>query len=391
MDFLEMDFDPGPSCDAESDESSANIDLKECGDFAENSDNFNRVEIKPSSEYQKKDLVNEQTNQEPSCSKSNFSNSVVESRSNTDLNNVFEPKPGCSKSNTDNCCYELTSACSKSDSSLTREFSNILPQESQPSSSKSENNIFCRKRSNDLQNNLSILNKTILLDTKVTSEQNMFSSNKSFPINRTTDDVSENNINSPWIPKHPSRCTKACKLTQDSKGHHSAGGDLISWSENILPTSSSENRLNSSSSLYHSTMEKKLVLDKQPSNVESSIEKTMIWTEQEAALKQITQISTSACGATAVINVLQALGFDIPSNERVVECVPTRLRANASPLLKYLQSRSCAGSTHRDLILGLEKLTDGSVYARFFHMFPERYINLSSWLSFWIKKGNNIF
>lgn len=30
----------------------------------------------------------------------------------------------------------------------------------------------------------------------------------------------------------------------------------------------------------------------------------MIWSEQEACVKQVTQISTSACGATAAINVL---------------------------------------------------------------------------------------
>ena len=33
-------------------------------------------------------------------------------------------------------------------------------------------------------------------------------------------------------------------------------------------------------------------------------EKTMIWSEYEAFLLQVKQIGTSACGATAVINVL---------------------------------------------------------------------------------------
>ena len=35
------------------------------------------------------------------------------------------------------------------------------------------------------------------------------------------------------------------------------------------------------------------------------IEKTMIWTELEACKRQVNQIGVSACGATALINVLQ--------------------------------------------------------------------------------------
>jgi hypothetical protein len=45
-------------------------------------------------------------------------------------------------------------------------------------------------------------------------------------------------------------------------------------------------------------------LDGSPEQVRFSPERTMIWSEQEACVKQVTQISTSACGATAAINVL---------------------------------------------------------------------------------------
>ena len=34
------------------------------------------------------------------------------------------------------------------------------------------------------------------------------------------------------------------------------------------------------------------------------VEKVMLWSEQEAAVKQVTQIATSACGATAAINAI---------------------------------------------------------------------------------------
>jgi hypothetical protein len=34
------------------------------------------------------------------------------------------------------------------------------------------------------------------------------------------------------------------------------------------------------------------------------VSKCMVWTEQEACVQQVTQIGTSACGVTAVINAL---------------------------------------------------------------------------------------
>ncbi|KRT85391.1 hypothetical protein AMK59_506, partial [Oryctes borbonicus] len=113
----------------------------------------------------------------------------------------------------------------------------------------------------------------------------------------------------------------------------------------------------------------------------------MIWTEQEAYLKQTSQIGPSACGATAVLNVLNALKFPVLSSEKINNCINTRLRSNSSPLTQYLLSRSVAGTTHKDIIECLHKVTDGQVYARFFHMHPERVVNLRSWLAFWISKG----
>lgn len=121
-----------------------------------------------------------------------------------------------------------------------------------------------------------------------------------------------------------------------------------------------------------------------PLKLESNL---MIWTEQEAYLKQISQIGPSACGATAVLNVLQELISPIPSIEKVNSCINTRLRSNSAPLTQYLLSRSIAGTTHKDIIDCLHKVSDGQVYARFFHMYPERLVNLRSWLAFWIKKG----
>ncbi|CAH0550964.1 unnamed protein product [Brassicogethes aeneus] len=119
----------------------------------------------------------------------------------------------------------------------------------------------------------------------------------------------------------------------------------------------------------------------------SENETVMIWSESEAAAKQISQIAPSSCGATAVLNVLSALRLPIPTVDKIQEMVSTRFRANSAPLAEYLLSRSRAGCNHRDIIQGLYSASNGSVYARFFSMYPPRAINLYKWLAYWIKQG----
>jgi hypothetical protein len=48
-------------------------------------------------------------------------------------------------------------------------------------------------------------------------------------------------------------------------------------------------------------------LDGSPEGGQFCLERTMIWSEKEACAKQVTQISMSACGATAAVNVLVKL------------------------------------------------------------------------------------
>ncbi|XP_067904837.1 uncharacterized protein [Heterodontus francisci] len=112
----------------------------------------------------------------------------------------------------------------------------------------------------------------------------------------------------------------------------------------------------------------------------------MIWSLAEAVQKQTLQIGSSACGATAVVNVLQALGFDI-SSAVVDKCVQTKLRKHDAPLVEYLMSRSVAGATHQQLIDGAEKASEGKVMGRFFSFYPERSVELTAWLTSWMRKG----
>lgn len=75
---------------------------------------------------------------------------------------------------------------------------------------------------------------------------------------------------------------------------------------------------------------------------EKGADAAMLWSLQEALEKQTLQIGASACGATAVVDVLKALSMDV-APEEVDRCVQTRLRRNESALPDYLLSRSEAG------------------------------------------------
>ncbi|XP_077870178.1 uncharacterized protein LOC144363107, partial [Saccoglossus kowalevskii] len=111
-----------------------------------------------------------------------------------------------------------------------------------------------------------------------------------------------------------------------------------------------------------------------------------LWTFEEAVARQVRQVGASACGATAVINVLNCLymTYDVKT---VINAIPTRLRLNHAPLPEYLFSRSVAGTTHEDLITGMEGLTEGRIYGRFFSFYPKRDVDLKEWLAYWMKKG----
>ncbi|KAK2908473.1 hypothetical protein Q8A67_004310 [Cirrhinus molitorella] len=119
---------------------------------------------------------------------------------------------------------------------------------------------------------------------------------------------------------------------------------------------------------------------------EAEIQTAMLWSIQEAVQRQTLQIGVSACGATAVVDVLQALGITV-TPETVNHCVRTSLRRNEAPLPDYLHSRSKAGATHLQLISGAEQASGGRVVGRFFGLFPRRRIKLVPWLARWILRG----
>ncbi|XP_070786950.1 uncharacterized protein [Enoplosus armatus] len=119
---------------------------------------------------------------------------------------------------------------------------------------------------------------------------------------------------------------------------------------------------------------------------QAGADEAMLWSIQEALERQTLQIGASACGATAVVDVLKALGVDV-APEEADRCVQTHLRRNESPLPDYLLSRSEAGATHAQLIRGAEEASKGEVLGRFFHLHPRRLVRLVPWLARWIRSG----
>ncbi|CAL8070173.1 unnamed protein product [Orchesella dallaii] len=125
-------------------------------------------------------------------------------------------------------------------------------------------------------------------------------------------------------------------------------------------------------------------------SMELEVEGAMIWHLHEAREISINQIGKSACGATACLNVLKALGCIMTtlSPEFVSNCVGTRLRAEDAELPEYLLSRSNAGTTHEDLIAGIHRASNGLIYGRFFQINPTvGPSQFNKWLLYWICKG----
>ena len=106
--------------------------------------------------------------------------------------------------------------------------------------------------------------------------------------------------------------------------------------------------------------------------------------EVEAQLEN--QLRASACGPTAVVNVLRMMAYQVKPYF-VARRVDFRQRDSLTPLTEYLMSRRVAGSTHEDLSRGIENVTQGEMRSRFFSFHPPREVCLRHWLIYWMKKG----
>ncbi|XP_039277754.1 uncharacterized protein LOC111046183 isoform X2 [Nilaparvata lugens] len=206
---------------------------------------------------------------------------------------------------------------------------------------------------------------------------------------------------------HPPTVVEGVEGEHDSPPvESSTWSGVVDYLNSQSDSATDAEKYNLRSALYHCIMAKRLVLDKQESftdcdqsnmhlkeNTEASspdanrpVEKIMIWSEKEASAKQVTQIGTSLCGVTAIVNVLVALNMPF-SLDKLKEAVGTRFRREDAPVPEYLLSRCMAGVTHHDIIKAVDAISQGSLYARFFCMYPPRSFSLLRWLASWMKKG----
>lgn len=87
-----------------------------------------------------------------------------------------------------------------------------------------------------------------------------------------------------------------------------------------------------------------------------------ILSHEEAERYEVTQLSTSGCGVTALLNVLIALGIVTSEQTKRLDwsnCI-LRTRNNDAPLPEYLLSRSVAGCTGQDIVTSLRALTENN-------------------------------
>lgn len=111
------------------------------------------------------------------------------------------------------------------------------------------------------------------------------------------------------------------------------------------------------------------------------------WTPEEARLRAQPQSAPSNCGATALLNVLSALGAPVPDIRSLERAVHTNSRKHGVSVSEYLESRSMAGCTADDIVNGCNEVAGAFVECRFFPFYPQRQIELQCWLAGWLSQG----
>jgi len=118
----------------------------------------------------------------------------------------------------------------------------------------------------------------------------------------------------------------------------------------------------------------------------SATEKVMLWSEYEAYVLQVKQLGVSACGPTAVVNILQLFDISI-DRASLAEAIKVNYRREAAPVPDYLFSRSIAGTTASDLMTAVSIASANTVESRFFPFAPRRDLDLGCWIANWLRLG----
>ncbi|KAM3963284.1 uncharacterized protein ACR2FA_002648 [Aphomia sociella] len=335
MDFLEMDFDPGPSCEVDTgDESSPDEELEAASNMLEE----NEPAFQISSDY------------------------VSGARQKTPVNMTVEipqNEPELS-SNVPSTSHVLASGQGDVKDTVKKSHSIYGPFITHINV-RGEHLLVRRTMSQwsvNVTGNLHVSSGDLVPPREVRNYEEKPGSSCSYQINQGP--TFESNL-SPACYDFTVAQRLTSELTESENKSHNAKMDIVENAEPTPGCSKGDPRCT------------------EPENC-------MVWSEREANERQVTQIATSACGATAIVNVFIALGVPV-NKEKIMAAVGTRQRANTAPLPRYLLSRAVAGCTAADLVTGIQRASDGLVTARFFPTYPERAMSLSHWLADWISLG----
>ncbi len=108
----------------------------------------------------------------------------------------------------------------------------------------------------------------------------------------------------------------------------------------------------------------------------------MLKTEEEMKEIASSQIGKSACGPTAVLNILSILNYsNIPKKEELLNLFPARIRNyKTNNLREYLLSRIKAGTIHSEIIDCIEKISNKEIIGKFFVF--NQYTNITKFEEF---------
>jgi hypothetical protein len=125
-----------------------------------------------------------------------------------------------------------------------------------------------------------------------------------------------------------------------------------------------------------------------PPDSPPSFEDVLTWTEDEAMRVAASQLGTSACGATAALNVVTALdaGGLVDASAALTAVVTRQRDQSTRDVSEYLLSRRDAGCTHVEILDGVSAMSGGRIVGRFFASSPGT-MPVARWLASWMRRG----
>lgn len=328
MDFLEMDFDPGPSCEADGDESSPDVNLE--------AENHMPVEEEPV-------LVKEATPDIPVAI--------------AGPSGITVPPPAVNKEIKETEC-ECVPSTSQGHTDESQQHCHLYGRYIVHTNIKGEKLMV--RRSTSYTTDMPLVNFHYSIGELGSPEFVNRKVRELEQLCQPIDDIQEASTSSAVYPS--SNNAKKFIVEVPKKPKNMEDRDPA----NSLQTETVENSFNEqcvADNLFYE-----------------------IWTDEKATEQQakVTKLSQEVA---AIVNVFDALGIPSDLDKIDASLPPRRTIPSATELPRYLFHRSIEAYTASDLISCIHKASEGRVSARFFSTYPERAVSITHWLSDWMALG----